>query len=276
MAPISLQLVLSIQKDISQIVQRATATRTKKEDDVVKRFGDNKQSTEKDAEDAKRRAKNAASSCASEANAVPTMVFNWTTTTELRGRNLRSVVQKALQDPTVSKDEFKAVQAALESELERYQPATCPRKPILKRIVECFRAFDSNYGGGGGSGSGVISAFGGASGSSGGDLGGSFGGGSSPSPDKLASECIRLINQIGGINFRFTATTELRGQNIAALAASILSSAWTGGSKPAPSKVAYLKQAIRSEGQNFDPATSALAGALMSLAECLQQYEDSL
>lgn len=288
MVPFNLQAVLSIQKEIAKIVNQAASMRpsdvsqrtvTQENQSFAGQFGgSSKSSDNKEIEKARKRARQAAGNSIADARAVPGMVFNWTKSRDFRGKNLLNVVQQTMENPdSVDPNKFNAVKEALESELEYYQPSTCPRKPILGRVVKAFQDFEDARSGaamsdGGGGGERTDTTFGGESGSSG-DLGGTFGG--SPSPDKLASDCLKIVNQLGGINFRFTERGEFLGNTIASSVATVLSSAWTGGPKPSRAQVAPLREALESEAKNYKFGGDA-PGLLMALAQCLKKYEESL
>lgn len=301
MVPFDIQIVSTLQKDIARLVRDAQKNRPSQlsdKDKLVGQFGGggNQQSTQTDAEATRKRAKASVESCVSIAKRVPiaNTVFNWTRSKDFQRQNIGQTVVETLEND-VSEDQFRRVQEALESELERYQPLTCPRRPLIKRITECFREYgDAVYGQGAGrvsirlseaaeSGSGTTGAaknsksvFGGSSGSGSGDIGsgGTFGGSSAASPDKAASDCLKIVNQIGGINFQHTKVYAFLGKNISAEVAKLLASAWTGGPKPSAAMVKALRDAVMSEAENIP--NGAMGSLLASLASCLEQYEKGL
>lgn len=180
------QFVLSIQKDIARLVRDAQAKNPNgiagANAKFTGQFGGGGQ-TAVNSEAARKRGRAAVDSCISIAKQIPiaNTNFNWTTSKDFQRQNIGQTVVEVFNNPDLREEQFRGVQAALESELERYKPLTCPRRPLLKRIVECFREYGNTvYGSSGGSGAGdaasTQSAFGGASASNNGLGSGSFGG----------------------------------------------------------------------------------------------------
>ncbi len=296
MVPFNIQIVPQFQKQIAQIALKAAApgrnqnaqanTQDKNESDAfADKFGGGGQGG-RDADASARKVRDKMGVCISATRSVPGMVFNWTKTKAARGNTIAAAVETALED--VNSDKFTVIKEALESEYENYKPLGCPRRPVLRKIVECIQEIERNRSNITGialakpegrvmeSDSADETAFGGKSASPNDAFGGGDFGGSGGSPDALASDCIRTLNQLGGINFRFTSSAEYIGQNISAMVATALSSAWTGRAKPSAGQISGLRLAIKSEADNFKPSSSAAVGVLYALAECLGRYEKSL
>lgn len=275
MVPFNPQYVTVLQKDIAKLVRdaqlRAPNSPSRQNEKFAGQFGGQGQQGpqgQADTEGARKRGRAAVDSCISIAKQIPiaNTTFNWTTAKDFQRKNIGQTVVEVFNNPDLREEQFRGVQAALESELERYKPLTCPRRPLIKRIVECFRNYgETVYGASGGT---TKSAFGGGSASDAGFDSGTFGGsGSASKPVDKASECIAIVHQIGGINFRYTKVPGFDGQNIAAKVASAL---WSGGPKPSASSLKLLRDAVQSEAENIP--NGEMGSLLASLASCLDAF----